>query len=70
MSSTINVVSLPSFRDYRAARRAQLRNSIAQYWKRVCARYESSNLGLADLSEIGVVRAELRQKAPRLLRRR
>jgi uncharacterized protein YjiS (DUF1127 family) len=70
MSSTPNIVSVPSFRDYRAARRQQLRNSIAQYWKRVRARYELSNLGLADLSEIGVARAEVRQKSPRLLRRR
>ena len=69
MSSTVNIVHVPSFRDYRAARRRQLRNAVSQYWKRVRARYELSAPVAANLNDIGLVRVVVRQTS-RSLRRR
>jgi uncharacterized protein YjiS (DUF1127 family) len=55
--STIHV-TFPTFREYHAARRRQLRTMIVEWWQRLRSRYELAALGEADLCDIGLSRSE------------
>ncbi len=55
--STITI-SVPTFREYHAARRRHMRTLIAGYWQCVRSRYELSNLNDTDLRDVGLTRGE------------
>jgi hypothetical protein len=68
MSSTVSIGSVPSFRDYRAARRQELRHALTQYWHR--ARDALSNHGLLAPGDVRAARAEFSIRPSRLFRQR